>query len=198
MIVFVILIFTTATGLTALMSTSLAEGQSIPEPSITTPIVSTRGQFNTTTGALVSSHNLTDYESSNVPGLIGNSCPEGNEIAIYIHGVWARPAESKEQLDRIKMSLDANGYDIPLIGFTWDSNTSVDQDGWGIAKLIADQNGAKLAEFISDFKNNCDLDNVRVVSHSMGARVVGKALTILDTQQGWETETGTPTVISHR
>ena len=136
--IFVILILTTATGLTALMSTSLAEGQSIPEPTITTTIVSTRGQFNTTTGALVSSHNLTDYECSNVPGLIGNSCPEGNEIAIYIHGVWARPAESKEQSDRTKMSLDANDYDIPLIGFTWDSNTSVDQDGWGIAKLIAD------------------------------------------------------------
>jgi hypothetical protein len=186
MITFVILIFGTIIGSTGMMSASMVEGQYEPRPNIITPIISTSGQFNTTTGALFSSHNLTDYESSNVPGLMGNPCPEDDEIAVYVHGVWAGPAQAKEQLDRTKMSLNASGYDFPLIGFTWDSDTSVDKDGWGIAKLIADQNGAKLAQFISDFKNNCEFDNIRVISHSLGARVVGEALTILDTQQAWE------------
>jgi hypothetical protein len=34
---------------------------------------------------------------------MGNPCSEGDEIAVYIHGVWAGPAEAKEQLDRTKM-----------------------------------------------------------------------------------------------
>jgi hypothetical protein len=96
-------------------------------------IVSTRNHFNRQTGELSSSHNIGDYEYSNVPGFSGNSYPDNNELAIYIHGVWIGQTSAKEQLDRIKLSLNANGYNIPVVGFSWDSNTGINASGWAIA-----------------------------------------------------------------
>ncbi|MFL6426523.1 MAG: hypothetical protein ACJ71R_23435 [Nitrososphaeraceae archaeon] len=129
-------------------------------------IVSTRNHFNRQTGELSSSHNIGDYEYSNVPGFSGNSYPDNNELAIYIHGVWIGQTSAKEQLDRIKLSLNANGYNIPVVGFSWDSNTGINASGWAIAKFIANQNGLKLAKFISDFKANCPNSNIRIIAHS--------------------------------
>ena len=139
-------------------------------------IVSTRGHFNLQTDELSSSHNIGDYDYSDVPGLDGKPCPSNNELAIYIHGVWTGQAGAKEQLDRTKLSLNANGYNIPVVGFSWDSNTATNQSGWAIAKFIANQNGPKLAKFISDFKANCPNDNIRIIAHSLGAKVVESAL----------------------
>jgi hypothetical protein len=51
MITFAILIFGTIMGPTGIMSATIVEGQYPPAPNIMTPIISTRGQFNTTTGA---------------------------------------------------------------------------------------------------------------------------------------------------
>ena len=151
-------------------------------------IVSTRGHFNLQTGELSSLHNIGDYDYSNVPGLDGKSCPDNNELAIYIHGVWTGQAGAKEQLDRTKLSLNANGYNIPVVGFSWDSNTATNPSGWAIAKFIANQNGPKLAKFISDFKANCPNDNIRIIAHSLGAKVVESALINLDNNnnQTWK------------
>lgn len=101
-------------------------------------------------------------------------------MAIYVHGVWANQMEAKEQLDRITMSLKANNITIPVIGFSWDSNTKIFPYGWGIAKAIADQNGPKLAKFITDFSNTCKGTSIRIIAHSMGARVVASALVSLN------------------
>ena len=151
-------------------------------------IVSTRGHFNLQTGELSSLHNIGDYDYSNVPGLVGKSCPDNNELAIYIHGVWTGQAGAKEQLDRTKLSLIANGYNIPVVGFSWDSNTATNPSGWAIAKFIANQNGPKLAKFISDFKANRPNDNIRIIAHSLGAKVVESALINLDNNnnQTWK------------
>ena len=76
--------------------------------------------------------------------------------------------------------MNANGYNIPIVGFSWDSNTAINPSGWAIAKFIAHQNGPKLAKFISDFKANCPNDNIRIIAHSLGAKVVESALISLD------------------
>ena len=151
-------------------------------------IVSTRDHFNLQTGELGSSHNIGDYDYSNVSGLSGNPFPDNNELAVYIHGVWTGQADAKEQLDRIKLSLNANGYNIPVVGFSWDSNTATNPSGWAIAKFIADQNGPKLAKFLSDSKANCPNCNIRIIAHSLGAKVVESALTRLDNanNQTWK------------
>ena len=112
------------------------------------PIVSTRNHFDLETGQLHFSHNIEDYDSYDVPGLNGNPCSNNNELAVYIHGVWTRQIATKEQIDRTNLSLNSNEYHIPVVGFSWDSNTVINPSGWNIAKSIANQNGPKLAKFL--------------------------------------------------
>ncbi len=90
---------------------------------------------------------------------ITNSCNCPGQLAIYVHGIWASERQAEEQTDRVSLSLQNSGYHIPVIGFSWDSNTpfslddtSLSQNGWNIAKIIANENGPVLAKFIVDFK----------------------------------------------
>jgi Alpha/beta hydrolase of unknown function (DUF900) len=150
------------------------------------PLISTRNHFNLETGQLNLSHSIEDYDSYDIPGLNGNPRSNINELAIYIHGVWTRQIAVKEQLDRTKLSLNANGYDIPVVGFSWDSNTVINPSGWDIAKSIAKQNGPKLAKFLSHFKDNCLNCNIRIIAHSLGAKVVESALITLNNNETWK------------
>jgi hypothetical protein len=129
------------------------------------------------------SRNKEDYDSYDVPGLNGNLCSDNNEIAVYIHGVWTRQISAKEQVDRTTLSLNANGYDIPVVGFSWDSNTAINPSGWDIAKSIAHQNGPKLAKFLLDFKTKYPNCNIRIIAHSLGAKVVESALIRLNNNE---------------
>jgi hypothetical protein len=150
-------------------------------------IVSTRGHFNyLTTGELISGHNRTDYEyyNDNTSGIQSEIiCPSQKEIAIYIHGVWTDETLANEQFDRTAKSLAANNYSIPLIGFSWDSNTPLNKDGWEIAKNIARDNGQKLAQFIIDFKNKCKDTEIRLIAHSLAAVVVNSTLVTISNNQ---------------
>ena len=148
-------------------------------------IVSTRNHFDLETGQLNMSRTIEDYDSYNVPGLNRNPCSENNELAVYIHGVWTGQMAVKEQIDRTILSLNLNEYNIPVLGFSWDSNTVVNPSGWTIAKSIATQNGRKLAKFLSDFRTNCPNHNIRIIAHSLGAKVVESALINLNNDQVW-------------
>ena len=84
------------------------------------------------------------------------------------------------------MSLMSNNDTIPLLGFSWDSNTPIDKDGWAAAKNIAEMNGPKLAQFVVDFKNKCKDTDIRFIAHSLGAEVVDGTLASLSSnQQQW-------------
>jgi hypothetical protein len=108
-------------------------------------IISTRGHFDfLVTAELDPKYNLTDYlyysdVSENNSRTEKNEimCPSQKEIAIYVHGAWTNEASANEQFNRTAMSLAANNYGIPLIGFSWDSNTPFNEDGWKTAKIIA-------------------------------------------------------------
>jgi hypothetical protein len=161
----------------------------------TIPTISTRNHFSRDTGELHSGQTPTGYlASTNIPGLqSGTTCPP--EIVIYIHGVWVGPGSifegslerPDEVFDRAKKSLAANDYTNPIVGFSWDSDTEINADGigWLIAKLIAKENGPKLAQFIADYKNKCEATEVRLIAHSMGARVALSALESLYKNQDW-------------
>jgi hypothetical protein len=131
---------------------------------------STRGSFDVTDGHMA--------QQSNLPSALSilniNDCP--GELAIYVHGIWADEQQAEEQTDRVFLSLQKSGSNIPVIGFSWDSNTTIDETGWDIAKFIANQNGPKLAKFIVDFKNKCPNDDLRIIAHSMGSRVTLSAI----------------------
>jgi hypothetical protein len=143
-------------------------------------IQSTRGSFNLTSGNIIREptiHSALSILNSNCPG----------ELAIYIHGVWATNMSAEEQSDRLSLSLKKEGYKIPLIGFSWDSNTAFSLDdinlskhGWDVAKKIANENGPFLAKFILDYKKECPDDKVRIIAHSLGSRVILSAMQTLD------------------
>jgi Putative serine esterase (DUF676) len=88
------------------------------------------------------------------------------------------------------MSLFADNYNISVVGFTWDSNTTSGEHGWQIAKIIANDNGPKLAHFIFDFMNKCSIaqSKIRLIAHSLGAAVVRSALISLDKNQTWNND----------
>jgi pimeloyl-ACP methyl ester carboxylesterase len=139
----------------------------------TTTIFLTRGVFNTGTGLMVSPPPPLS-NATTLLGLNGQNCP--GQIAIYVHGVWSDSESAEEQTDRVAQSVAANNYQIPVVGLSWDSDTEVSPIGWGIAKTIANGNGPFLADFISEFKGQCPQDNVRIIGHSLGSRVIFSAL----------------------
>ena len=161
-------------------------------------IISTRGHFDYhSAGQLVQGHNMTDYAYGNDLTNNNNSklsdefiCPSEKEIAIYIHSIWADEQAANEQLNRTAISLISNNYTIPLIGFSWDSNTPISKEGWEIAKKIAEKNGPKLAQLVIDIKNKCRDTDLRLIAHSLGAEVVKSALASLSSNQQWNEKSG--------
>jgi hypothetical protein len=151
-------------------------------------MVSTRSHFDLQTGELNTPHSTEDYYCLNVPGSGGIIHPDidNYELIIYIHGVWSGPLGAREQLGRIELSLKSNGYLGPVVSYSWDSNTAINPSGWAVAKSIANQNGQKLAKFLSDYKVSYPNDNVRIIAHSLGAKVVESALISLDNNQTWK------------
>jgi|SRR5918999_559509 pimeloyl-ACP methyl ester carboxylesterase len=136
-----------------------------------------------------------DYEGIQEPGYNNNysfldidqltqlSCPE--EIVIFVHGWGADENEAKERFDRVKLSLEKNNYTHPLVGFSWDSDQA-----WLSAKFVAKDNGPLLAKFIVDTMNKCKQQQlgevkIRLIAHSLGARVVLSSLDSLNKNQTW-------------
>jgi hypothetical protein len=139
-------------------------------PVITVP---TRGHFNTSTGQENAGHTLPT--AADLLRELDQRCP--GEIAIYVHGVWASPQSAIEQVQRVDISLrQGNDYDVAIVGFSWDSDTSINPDGWEVAKVIANKNGELLADLIVDYKGECPSDEVRLIAHSLGSRVILSAL----------------------
>ena len=130
-----------------------------------TPITSTRNFFNVKTGERIENNSLPVLLSL----LNSNNCP--GELGIYVHGWWTDEDEAIEQTERVLLSLQKSGYRIPIIGFSWDSHTE-----WDIAKAIANKNGLLLTDLIEGFKDQCPSDKVRIIAHSMGARVTLSAI----------------------
>jgi hypothetical protein len=110
----------------------------------------------------------------------------GKSLAIYVHGVWATEQEAEEQYNRSKDSyhealkaIDSSIEPMPVILYSWDSNTPFDPEGkgWRIAKGIADKNGQFLANSILKLSNDCNSNvGIHIIAHSLGARVVLNAL----------------------
>lgn len=153
------------------------------------PLVSTRGEFNLTNGKLIGSSPIS-YKASNILGFNYGTCLlEPNKTAIYIHGygVNGKTFASEDASDifkRVKMSL-GNNDSITVIGFNWDSNILAKAKSWEIAKDVAKKNGLKLAQFIVDYKNKCPDTDIRLIAHSLGARVTLSSLDILHNHPEW-------------
>ncbi len=160
------------------------------------PLISTRDNFDLATTFLKMGQTPTGYSTTNniLNMQSGTECPK--ESVIYVHGVWtARDRVSEvsqrmfenaiEIVDMASLSLGYSGYEFPVIGFSWDSDTKISETGWSNAKKIANENGPKLAQFIVDFKEKCPQTKIQITAHSLGARVVLSSLDSLNNNQNW-------------
>jgi hypothetical protein len=151
------------------------------EKSIPIYMITTRGDLNFPIGESGNGYN-DKYQFGDINQL-KSQCPA--EIAIFVHGWGLDEFKAKERLDRVKMSLENSNYSIPLIGLSWESNKLWDQ-----AQIIAKENGPKLANFIIGYIDTCKHQhnkdtNIRLMSHSMGARVILSTLDNLHTNPTW-------------
>ncbi len=151
------------------------------QQSIPIYMITTRGDLNFPVGESEDGYN-NQYQFGDINQL-KSQCPA--EIAMFVHGWGNDKVKAKERLDRVKMSLENNNYSIPLIGLSWDSNKL-----WDEAKIIAKENGPKLANLIIDYVDTCKHQhnkdtNIRLMSHSIGARVILSTLDNLHTNPTW-------------
>ena len=124
------------------------------------------------------------YSFRNISQLTQSPCPE--EIVIFVHGWDTDEDKAKERFDRVKLSLENNSYTHPLVGLSWDSDQA-----WLSAKFVAKDNGPQLARFIVKTMDECKKQQpekdvkIRLIGHSLGARVVLSALDSLNKNQTW-------------
>lgn len=163
----------------------VAYGQETPAATAI-PMVSTRGHFNRILGTLIPPEGPTTFAiTPNMPGLGAGHCLD--EAVVYVHGFQNDQNSAIQNFSLAKRSLESVGYTRPLIGYSWDSDTSF-LDGpqiWNVGKSIANQNGLKLAKFLLDLKTVCPSMTVRLMGHSLGSRVILSALTSLKDDQTW-------------
>jgi pimeloyl-ACP methyl ester carboxylesterase len=158
--------------------------QSYQQPPLSSKLIlSTRHFFDPNTGDKTP---LGETHSAAVPNfqLDAANCPD--EMALYVHGVWAGEQEALSQYNRLKDSykealkdVEPNIQPMPIVLYSWDSDTPIDiaGNGWDIAKGIADHNGRYLANSILNLSTDCDANvDIHIIAHSMGARVVLSAL----------------------
>lgn len=146
------------------------------------PRVTTRGHFDIHWwygDQLTDGHTETDYSTVGaIPGWDGGSAPD--ELMISVHGWRNAPEDAPDHFATVKTSLRDNGYDAPVVGFSWDSDTST--DNWWPTTDIAERNGPKLANFLTDYAAQNPNTTFRVVGHSLGARVVTECVKSLNSQ----------------
>ncbi|WP_255167442.1 DUF726 domain-containing protein [Natrononativus amylolyticus] len=149
------------------------KGDDCENPDHDFPRVSTRGHFDTTwygSVTLTDGNDETNFEYAG-GGIPGVHTAAEDELLVFVHG-WNNNDEGALcTFGDAAPTFVAEGYDQPVVGYTWDSDF-----GWYNATEIAERNGAKLAHFAYAYGlENPDV-SLRFVAHSLGARVVLMAL----------------------
>jgi hypothetical protein len=101
----------------------------------TIPIVSTRGHFDKLTGDLISTQPYNPLDNE----ILNSICMRNEEVVVYVHGVWTTERDllensvenADEIFERLNMSIKDAGYNYPVVGFSWDSDTTIDIEGEG-------------------------------------------------------------------
>lgn len=166
------------TGLAVLGGTTgtAAAGKSgdCEDVDFSTPRVDTVDHFDTTWYGSVyrtDGNTATNYDRS------GEALPTGDELIFHVHG-W-RNGEACG-IDSIELAEDAYGsfgYSAGVSGSVWGSDYA-----WWNAKEIADRTGPKLANFLTEYRDQNPGTTIRLQGHSLGAKVLCETLLALDAQ----------------
>ena len=95
-----------------------------------------------------------------------------------IHGLRNNTSGALTKFVIAKRRLVHLGYKNPVIGYSYDSNTTGAQyilhalHALHIGVIIANKNGRNLAKFVIDFKKKSPETKIRLMGHSLGAHVI--------------------------
>jgi len=137
------------------------------------PRISTRGYYDLKYGKTIKNNSYFLYPKKYFDKLIGSK-----ELVIMIHGLRNDNAGAIAKVMLAKNRLSRLGYPYPVIGFSYDSNTT----GAHLQKhvkralcagqIIAQKNGHNLATFIINFKSTSPKTKIRLIGHSLGSQVI--------------------------
>jgi hypothetical protein len=142
------------------------------------PRVTTRDHFD-------DDADLVDGETGFSYQLGGDTSALGDEtLTLFVHGWQNSEEDAMDSAYECQLALEENGYGADAAAYSWDSDVGDSLDlGWADAKEIAEKNGPKLANFVTDWNAETGQD-VRLICHSLGARVAVFALESLEDDFG--------------
>ena len=137
------------------------------------PRISTRGFYDLHSGRTMINEPYRLYPKRDFENLIGSK-----EITIMIHGLRNNTSDALTKFVIAKRKLVQLGYKNPVIGYSYDSNTTGAQyvlhalHALHVGVIIANKNGRNLARFVTDFKRKSPRTKIRLMGHSLGAHVI--------------------------
>ena len=137
------------------------------------PRISTRGFYSLDSGITITNQTYRLY-----PKLIFDALVGTKEITIMIHGLRNNTSGALTKFIIAKRKLVQLGYKNPVIGYSYDSNTTGAQyilhalHALHVGVIIANKNGRNLAKFVTDFKQKSPETKIRLMGHSLGAHVI--------------------------
>lgn len=119
---------------------------------------------------------LTDGYTEDGYDQAGGDLPDDpDELLVHVHGFQNDEECGIARIETASSTYDDAEYDHLVTGLTWDSSYA-----WWNAKEIAEKNGDKLANFLTDYAEENPDTVIRVQAHSLGARVLAETLLVLD------------------
>jgi len=137
------------------------------------PRISTRGFYNLDSGITIKNQPYHLYPKRIFDALVG-----AKEITIMIHGLRNNAPGALTKFVIAKKRLTYLGYKNPIVGYSYDSNTTGAQyisyalHALHTGLIIAGKNGRNLAKFVTDFKQKSPETKIRLMGHSLGAHVI--------------------------
>ena len=93
--------------------------------------------------------------------------PHGvDELCIFAHG-WNGTESSDDNAHALELALEHNGYEVPVAAARWEADTV---NFWG-AESNADVAGERLADWLREYRSQNPETTLRLLGHSLGARV---------------------------
>ena len=144
------------------------------------PRISTRKYYDLFSGKTLKNNSYYLYPKKDFKKFIISK-----EITIMIHGLRNDNAGAIAKVVLAKNQLSKLGYKYPVIGFSYDSNTTGAhlikhaKRALATGQIIAKKNGRNLGKFIEDFKVNSPSTKIRLIGHSLGTQVILSTLEYL-------------------
>ena len=142
--------------------------------------ISTRGYYDLLDGRTIKNNSYYFYPKQDLKKLI-----DSKELTIMIHGLRNDNAGAVAKVVLAKNKLKNLNYFYPVIGFSYDSNTTGAhlikhaKRSLAAGQVIAKKNGRNLGTFVEYFKSNSPNTKIRLIGHSLGTQVILSTLEYL-------------------